>query len=74
MKLSVSCKLKYYMQRRAARLELIKDDPYYLVDDRPRSAPPRQEIPEEDVESIPVVKLDSLDGMSPCIPIKGTCH
>ena len=49
-------------QRRAERLERLKDDPYYLIDDRPQSAPPRQELPEDDVESIPVVKLESLGG------------
>ena len=51
------------MQQRAARLELLKNDPYYLVDDRPQSTTPKQQgIPVDDVESIPVVKLDSLDG------------
>ncbi|KAF8488683.1 adaptin N terminal region-domain-containing protein [Gautieria morchelliformis] len=54
-------------RRRAERLERLKDDPYYLIDDRPQSAPPQQAtMRDEDVESIPVVKLDGLD--APFLP------
>lgn len=35
----------------------MRDDPYYIVDDRP----PR--LPVEDVDSIPVVRLDDLPPM-----------
>ncbi|KAG1868262.1 adaptin N terminal region-domain-containing protein [Suillus subalutaceus] len=37
---------------KAERLERMRDDPYYIVDDRP------QKPPAEDVDSIPVVRLD----------------
>ncbi|OCH95738.1 Adaptor protein complex AP-3 delta subunit, partial [Obba rivulosa] len=42
-------------RRKAARLERLRDDPYYLIDDRakPKSDP-------HDVDSIPIVKLDDL--------------
>ncbi|KAM5535884.1 hypothetical protein V8D89_010502 [Ganoderma adspersum] len=42
-------------RRKAERLERLRDDPYYLMDDRP---PPR--LGAADVESIPVVRLDDL--------------
>ncbi|KAF8588353.1 Adaptor protein complex AP-3 delta subunit [Ramaria rubella] len=48
-------------RRRAERLERLKDDPYYLIDSRPKRASPQQSIREEDIDSIPVVKLDGLD-------------
>ncbi|GJJ13138.1 hypothetical protein Clacol_007388 [Clathrus columnatus] len=50
-------------KRRAERLERMKGDPYYLIDDRPRSAPPPQQeshVNDEDIDSIPVVRLDDL--------------
>jgi len=43
---------KSFVQRRLERLERLRDDPYYLTDDRPRSTS------RIDVDSIPVVKLD----------------
>ena len=43
------------MQRKAERLERLREDPYYLMDDRPA---PR--LGAADVESIPVVRLDDL--------------
>ncbi|KAI1793066.1 Adaptor protein complex AP-3 delta subunit [Ganoderma leucocontextum] len=47
-------------RRKAERLERLRDDPYYLIDDRP---PPR--LGAADVESIPVVKLDDLPPLAP---------
>ncbi|RPD64688.1 Adaptor protein complex AP-3 delta subunit [Lentinus tigrinus ALCF2SS1-7] len=46
--------------RKAERLERLRDDPYYLIDDR--TAPARLDAP--DVDSIPVVKLDDLPPLS----------
>ncbi|KAF9486404.1 Adaptor protein complex AP-3 delta subunit [Pholiota conissans] len=45
-------------KRKAERLEQLKDDPYYIIDDRPKSTP-------EDVDSIPVVRLDDLPPIEP---------
>lgn len=43
---------------KAERMERLKDDPFYLVDDRPpRAIPP-------DVDSIPIVRLDDLPPLS----------
>ena len=42
------------LQRRAERLERMKDDPYYIVDDRP------SKLLDDDVDSIPVVRLDDM--------------
>jgi len=39
--------------RKAERLERMRDDPYYLVEDRPKPA-------QDDIDSIPVVRLDDL--------------
>ena len=45
-------------QRKAERLERLREDPYYLMDDRP---PPTQSAPSaDDVDSIPVVRLDDM--------------
>lgn len=44
------------LQRKAERMERLRDDPYYLVDDRP--PPTRLSAP--DVDAIPVVRLDDL--------------
>ncbi|KAF8956094.1 adaptin N terminal region-domain-containing protein [Flammula alnicola] len=44
-------------KRKAERLEQLRDDPYYIVDDRPRSV--------EDVDSIPVVHLDGMPPINP---------
>lgn len=41
-------------QRKAERLERIRDDPYYITDDRPPKPPG------EDIDSIPIVRLDEL--------------
>ena len=43
------------LQLKAERLERLKDDPFYLIDDRPK---PAQRV--DDVDSIPVVRLDDL--------------
>ncbi|KAI0964144.1 hypothetical protein AcW1_001032 [Taiwanofungus camphoratus] len=43
-------------RRKAERLERMRDDPYYLIDDRPLAKKP--DI--NDVDSIPVVRLDNL--------------
>ncbi|KDQ63013.1 hypothetical protein JAAARDRAFT_75593 [Jaapia argillacea MUCL 33604] len=41
-------------RRKAERLERLRDDPYYILDDRSSRRPP------EDVDSIPIVKLDDM--------------
>lgn len=41
-------------QRKAERLERIRDDPYYITDDHPPKPPG------EDIDSIPIVRLDEL--------------
>ncbi|KAJ3555164.1 hypothetical protein NM688_g2725 [Phlebia brevispora] len=43
-------------RRKAERLERLRDDPYYLVDDRAA----RPKIQQDDLDSIPVVRLDDL--------------
>lgn len=45
-------------RRKAERLERMRDDPYYIVDDRASKLPPLN-----DVDSIPVVHLDDLPPM-----------
>jgi AP-3 complex subunit delta-1 len=46
-------------QRRAERLERLRDDPYYLVDNRAatKRPPPRNT---HDIDSIPIVRLDDM--------------
>ncbi|KZP28905.1 Adaptor protein complex AP-3 delta subunit [Athelia psychrophila] len=44
---------------KAERLERMKDDPYYIMDDSMRNPPP----PAIDVDSIPVVRLDDMPPM-----------
>ncbi|KIJ66444.1 hypothetical protein HYDPIDRAFT_87029 [Hydnomerulius pinastri MD-312] len=41
-------------RQKAERLERMRDDPYYITDDRP------QKTPVDDIDSIPVVRLDDL--------------
>lgn len=43
-------------QRRAERIAQMRDDPYYLVDD----PPPRTTTQLDDVDSIPIVRLDDI--------------
>ncbi|KAF7792545.1 hypothetical protein EIP86_003586 [Pleurotus ostreatoroseus] len=43
-------------RRKAERLERLRDDPYYLMDDRSAHS----KVPQDDVDSIPVVRLDDL--------------
>ncbi|KAI0354633.1 Ap3d1 protein [Trametes cingulata] len=50
-------------RRKAERLERLRDDPYYLVDDRPSSTRAAS-LNAADVDSIPVVKLDDLPPLS----------
>jgi len=45
-------------RQKAERLERMRDDPYYIVDDRSFKPPPLN-----DVDSIPVVRLDDLPPM-----------
>jgi len=40
-------------QRKTERLAQLRDDPYYIIDDRPKRL-------EEDIDSIPVVHLDDI--------------
>ncbi|THV06465.1 Ap3d1 protein [Dendrothele bispora CBS 962.96] len=47
-------------RRRAERLERLKDDPYYIMDKTPSRPSPAP----EDVDSIPVVKLDDMPSLS----------
>ncbi|EGN93647.1 hypothetical protein SERLA73DRAFT_97586 [Serpula lacrymans var. lacrymans S7.3] len=41
-------------KQKAERLERMRDDPYYIIDDQPRKPTP------EDIDAIPVVRLDDL--------------
>ncbi|KAI0778814.1 Ap3d1 protein [Trametes elegans] len=50
------------LRRRAERLERLRDDPYYLIDDRPSST--AVSLNAADVDQIPVVKLDDLPPLS----------
>jgi AP-3 complex subunit delta-1 len=54
---AISVPLLMIQQLKAERLERMRDDPYYIVDD-PSSKPPPL-----DVDSIPVVRLDDLPPM-----------
>ncbi|KAL4070486.1 adaptin N terminal region-domain-containing protein [Scleroderma citrinum] len=45
-------------RRKAERLERMRDDPYYITDDRPPKPPG------EDIDSIPIVRLDELPPLS----------
>ncbi|KIM47679.1 hypothetical protein M413DRAFT_416871 [Hebeloma cylindrosporum] len=47
-------------KRKAERLAQLRDDPYYIIDDRPKRV-------EEDVDSIPVVHLDGMPPIAPGI-------
>ncbi|KAF5368594.1 hypothetical protein D9758_002444 [Tetrapyrgos nigripes] len=49
-------------RRRAERLERLKDDPYYIMDKAP-SRPSDSPAP-EDVDSIPVVRLEDMPSLS----------
>ncbi|KLO06308.1 Adaptor protein complex AP-3 delta subunit [Schizopora paradoxa] len=42
---------------KARRMEMLKDDPYYIIDDRPKVQP-------DDVDSIPVVRLDDMPALN----------
>lgn len=44
---------------KAERLERMRDDPYYLTDDRQHRKPG-----DEDLDSIPIVRLDDLPPLS----------
>ncbi|CDO73429.1 hypothetical protein BN946_scf185013.g63 [Trametes cinnabarina] len=48
-------------RRKAERLERLRDDPYYLIDDRTSST---MSVSALDVDAIPVVKLDDLPPLS----------
>lgn len=50
-------------QRKAERLERLRDDPYYLMDDRPSSTRSAS-MNAADVDAIPVVRLDDLPPLS----------
>ncbi|KAJ2923145.1 hypothetical protein H1R20_g13948, partial [Candolleomyces eurysporus] len=50
-------------RRKAERLNQLKDDPYYIMDDRPKISQV------EDVDSIPVVRLDDVPAPSPGMPL-----
>jgi AP-3 complex subunit delta len=45
-----------FLQRKAERLAQLKDDPYYILDEKPKD--------KHDVDSIPVVRLDDLPSLS----------
>ena len=47
--------LLLFPQRKAERLERLRDDPFYLANDRPATKPK-----DDDLDSIPVVRLDDL--------------
>ena len=46
----------WFFQRRAERIAQMRGDPYYLVDD----PPPRMPAQHDDVDSIPIVRLDDM--------------
>ncbi|KAH8101043.1 Adaptor protein complex AP-3 delta subunit [Phellopilus nigrolimitatus] len=48
---------------KARRMEMLRDDPYYIIDDRPKS---RQNL---DVDSIPVIRLDDLPPLNSVDPV-----
>ncbi|OJT09578.1 AP-3 complex subunit delta-1 [Trametes pubescens] len=50
-------------RRKAERLERLRDDPYYLMDDRPSSTRSAS-MNAADVDAIPVVRLDDLPPLS----------
>lgn len=56
-----SCQTNF-TQLKAERLERMRDDPYYIMDDR------SQKPPTEDIDSIPIVRLDGL------LPLPGGTH
>lgn len=52
------------LQRKADRIERMRDDPYYIVDDRPKRPHAPTSSSAHDIDSIPVVKLElSLPSM-----------
>lgn len=44
---------------------MLKDDPYYIIDDRPKVQP------DDDVDSIPVVRLDDMPTLNSSAFIQG---
>ncbi|RDB29294.1 AP-3 complex subunit delta-1 [Hypsizygus marmoreus] len=44
-------------RRKAERLAQLRDDPYYIIDDKPK-------LDEDDVDSIPVVRLEGMPSLS----------
>ncbi|KAI0640096.1 Ap3d1 protein [Trametes polyzona] len=54
-------------RRKAERLERLRDDPYYIIDDRP-PATRQVSLNAAEVDAIPVVKLDDLPPLSQATP------
>ncbi|KAK7040144.1 AP-3 complex subunit delta [Paramarasmius palmivorus] len=50
-------------KRRAERQERLKDDPYYIMDNASRGVP-TQKHSQDDIDSIPVVKLEGIPSFS----------
>ena len=51
--------LKFPIQRKAERLEQLRDDPYYIIDDQPLKPTANN------VDAIPVVKLEGMGSLLP---------
>ncbi|KAJ7070698.1 adaptin N terminal region-domain-containing protein [Mycena amicta] len=49
-------------RRLAERRERMRDDPYYIIDDRPAASTSKR--PQDDIDSIPVVHLDDMPSLS----------
>ncbi|KAJ6575471.1 adaptin N terminal region-domain-containing protein [Mycena capillaripes] len=48
-------------QRRAERRERLRDDPYYIIDDKPSTS----KRFDDDIDSIPVVRLEGMPSLTP---------
>ncbi|KAH7105064.1 Adaptor protein complex AP-3 delta subunit [Auriculariales sp. MPI-PUGE-AT-0066] len=55
-------------RRKAERMERLRDDPFYLFDNKSKPPPPAPTRAHEDIDSIPIVKLD-LPSFSAPVPI-----
>ncbi|KAL0951907.1 hypothetical protein HGRIS_008562 [Hohenbuehelia grisea] len=48
------------LRRKAEREERLRDDPYYIIDDKPATPNP----PSEDIDAIPIVRLEDMPSLS----------
>jgi AP-3 complex subunit delta-1 len=49
------------LQRVAERRERLRDDPYYIMDDKPSTS---KRVVDDDIDSIPVVRLDDMPSLA----------